>query len=47
MIVPRPRTDIAITINPAIKPKTGIASIPFFAMTGISTTVIAPVGPLT
>ncbi|CAB4808129.1 unannotated protein [freshwater metagenome] len=39
-------TDIRITTKPAITPKIGIAVGPKLAITGIKTTVIAPVGPL-
>ena len=34
-------------MTPANNPKTGIAAAPYFVTTGIKTTVIAPVGPLT
>ena len=35
------------TMVPESKPSIGIAVIQYFAITGIKTTVIAPVGPLT
>ena len=35
------------TITPAMTPRAGIASGPYFWITGIKMTVIAPVGPLT
>ncbi|CAB4645418.1 unannotated protein [freshwater metagenome] len=44
---PSLRKHIRITRAPAITPRAGIAAIPYEPITGISTTVIAPVGPLT
>ncbi|UUZ60906.1 hypothetical protein LP418_09410 [Nocardioides sp. B-3] len=44
---PAPAYPRATGISPASRPTTGTPSGPWVAMMGTSTTVIAPVGPLT